>query len=205
MPQDRSYGRQVGHRLCARAALRGVAAVSLGLVVGLNVTVAGAQTAGSDSDGVWNRMMRSVGLRSAPDPNAEINYIERPPLVVPPSRDLPAPADQQAPAATWPRGATKPVKHARAKNEVIPETSVQTPNPPFQKKPWYNPAGWFSKEEYASFNGEPVRQDLTEPPAGYRVPSATQPYGLGPDKKGAKPTAQDMMMSPVTGQGQPGH
>ena len=150
-------------------------------------------------------MMRSVGLRHSPDPNAEINYTERPPLVVPPSRDLPPPADQEALAATWPRGAARPVKHARAKNEVIPETAVQTPNPPFQKKPWYNPAGWFSKEEYASFNGEPVRQDLTEPPAGYRVPSPTQPYGIGPDKKGAKPTAQDMMMSPVTSQGQPGH
>ena len=129
-------------------------------------------------------MMRSVGLRSAPDPNAEINYIERPPLVVPPSRDLPAPADQQAPAATWPRGATKPVKHARAKNEVIPETSVQTPNPPFQKKPWYNPAGWFSKEEYASFNGEPVRQDLTEPPAGYRVPSGSSALWYRPGQEG---------------------
>ena len=96
------------------------------------------------------------------------------------------------------------VKHARAKDQVVPSTAVQTPNPPFQKKPWYNPAGWFSKEEYASFNGEPVRQDLTEPPAGYRVPSASQPYGLGPDKKGAKPTASDMMMTPVTGQS-PGH
>jgi hypothetical protein len=204
MPQDRNYDRRVGYRLCARTALHGVAAASLGLALGFNVTVASAQTAGSDSDGVWNRMMRSVGLKSAPDPNAEINYTERPPLVVPPSRNLPAPADQTAPAASWPQSNAKSVKHARAKDQVVPSTAVQTPNPPFQKKPWYNPAGWFSKEEYASFNGEPVRQDLTEPPAGYRVPSASQPYGLGPDKKGAKPTASDMMMTPVTGQS-PGH
>ena len=61
-----------------------------------------------------------------------------------------------------------------------------------------DPAGWFSKEEYASFNGEPVRGDLTEPPAGYRVPSPNQPYGISPDKKKSGATAQDMMMSPVT-------
>jgi hypothetical protein len=196
MPQDRSYGRKLGHRPCARLALHGIAAASVGIVLGLNVTVAGAQTAGDD--GVWNKVMRSVGLKNDPNPNSEINYTERAPLVVPPSRNLPAPSDQPAPAAAWPQGNAKTVKHARAKDQVVPSTAVETPNPPYQKKPWYNPAGWFSKEEYASFNGEPVRGDLTEPPAGYRVPSPSQPYGISPDKKGVKPTAQDMMMSPVT-------
>jgi hypothetical protein len=125
---------------------------------------------------------------------------------VPPSRDLPPPSGQPATTAEWPKGSAKTVKHARSKNEVIPSTAVQTPNPPFQKKPWYNPAGWFSKEEYASFNGEPVRQDLTEPPVGYRVPSPEQPYGLGPDKKGGGASAQDRGLTPVGGQssGQPG-
>jgi len=166
-----------------------------------------AQTSGGDNEGVWSRVMRSVGLRSAPDPNSEINYTERPPLVVPPSRDLPPPVAQQpTPTADWPKGPAKPVKRAKASTEVIPATAVQTPNPPFQKKPWYNPAGWFSKEEYASFNGEPVRQDLTEPPAGYRIPSPDQPYGISPDKKPYKPAAQDQMVAPIGGQpsAQPG-
>jgi hypothetical protein len=200
MPQDGSYGRQVARRLCARAALHGIAAVSLGLVIGFNVTVASAQTAGSDNDGVWNKMMRSVGLKNDPNPNSEINYTERAPLVVPPSRNLPAPVPEgSAPSAAWPQGNSKTVKHAKAKDQVIPSTAVATPNPAFEKKPWYNPAGWFSKEEYASFNGEPVRGDLTEPPAGYRVPSPNQPYGISPEKKkNGQPTAQDMMMSPVT-------
>jgi hypothetical protein len=206
MPQDRRDGRNTGYRLCARAALHGFAAASLGLVIGLNVTVAYAQTPAGDSDSIWSRLMRTVGVRNAPDPNAEINYTERPPLVVPPSRDLPAPADQPAPAAAWPQGSAKTIKHVRAKNEVVPSTAVQNPNPPFQKKPWYNPAGWFSKEEYASFNGEPVRRDLTEPPAGYRIPSPEQPYGISPDKKGYKASAQDRGLSAVGGQssGQPG-
>jgi hypothetical protein len=32
---------------------------------------------------------------------------------------------------------------------------------------------WASKEEYATFTGEPPRGSLTEPPAGYRTPSPT--------------------------------
>ena len=41
---------------------------------------------------------------------------------------------------------------------------------------------WASKEEYATFTGEPARGRLTEPPAGYRTPSAAQPYGIGKEK-----------------------
>ena len=33
---------------------------------------------------------------------------------------------------------------------------IQTPNPPVVKR-WYNPVDWFSKEEYGTFAGEPVR------------------------------------------------
>jgi hypothetical protein len=200
MPQDRSPSRNIGHSARAHALQRAAASVALlSLVASLNAPAAFAQTYGSDNQGVWNRFMKSVGVNTAPDPNSDINYTERPPLVVPPSRDLPPPvADPATPTANWPTGAAKPVKHAKPKTEVIPATAVQNPNPPYEKKPWYNPAGWFSKEEYGTFAGEPVRQDLTEPPAGYRVPSPEQPYGISPDKKAVKATAQDMMMSPVT-------
>jgi hypothetical protein len=196
MPQDRSPGREGGHWIPTRAA---AGAALLSLIVSLNASAAFAQTYGSDNQGVWNKFMKSVGVNAAPDPNSDINYTERPPLVVPPSRDLPPPvADPATPNANWPTGAAKTVKHAKSKAELIPATAVQNPNPPYEKKPWYNPAGWFSKEEYGTFAGEPVRQDLTEPPAGYRVPSPEQPYGISPDKKPTKATAKDMMMSPVT-------
>jgi hypothetical protein len=199
MPQDRRDGRRSGHRLCVRAAVRTSTAAALGLVLGLSATVAEAQTAGSDTDGVWNRLMRSVGVQSAPSPSSDIDYMERPPLVVPPTRDLPPPSDQPGQTAAWPRGSAKSTKHVRAANEVVPDTAVQNPNPPVQKKPWYNPAGWFSKEEYASFNGEPVRHDLTEPPAGYRIPSAGQPYGISPDKKGYQQLSTIPGMAPIGG------
>jgi hypothetical protein len=198
MPQDRSRGRETGHWMRAHA-LRAAAGVALfSLAASLNAPAAIAQSHGSDNEGVWNKFMKSVGVSSAPDPNSDINYTERPPLVVPPNRDLPAPlADPAAPTANWPTGAAKTVKHAKSKTEVIPSTAVQNPNPPYEKKPWYNPAGWFSKEEYGTFAGEPVRQNLTEPPPGYRVPSPEQPYGISPEKKAAKATAQDMT-TPIT-------
>jgi hypothetical protein len=41
---------------------------------------------------------------------------------------------------------------------------------------------WKPKEEYATFTGEPARTRLIEPPAGYRTPSAAQPYGVGKEK-----------------------
>jgi hypothetical protein len=185
----------------AQAMRAAAGAALLTLAVSLNATAAHAQTYGSDNDGVWHKFMKSVGISSAPSDNSDINYTERAPLVVPPSRDLPSPvADPATPAANWPAAGApaKTVKHSKSKTEVIPDTAVQTPNPPVQKKPWYNPAGWFNKEEYANFNGEPVRQNLTEPPAGYRVPSPEQPYGISPEKKAKSATAQDFGMSSAT-------
>jgi hypothetical protein len=41
---------------------------------------------------------------------------------------------------------------------------------------------WAPKEEYTPFTGEPPRSSLTEPPAGYRTPSPSQPYGVGREK-----------------------
>ena len=128
--------------------------------------------------------MQKLGLSKPAGAEAEINYTERSPLVVPPTRDLPPPAAAgPPPVPDWPKDPNKQGKRAKVKPGVVPETAVQTPNPPVEKKPWYNPMGWFEKEEYANFNGEPVREDLTDPPAGYRVPSPDQPYGIGPENK----------------------
>ena len=45
----------------------------------------------------------------------------------------------------------------------------------------------FSSEgETGTFNGEPVRENLTAPPAGYQTPSPSQPYGISPKNQKAK-------------------
>ena len=36
-----------------------------------------------------------------------------------------------------------------------------------------------SKPESTTFTGEPTRQSLTQPPAGYQTPSSSYPYGIG--------------------------
>ncbi len=160
-----------------------------GLVVGLDSSMARAADANNGNDAAstelaWNKVMTKLGLKKPLDEysNDVNNYMERPPLVVPPTRDLPPPlSGATAAAPNWPKDAGKPSKNGKNKNAVVPATAVQTPNPPIAKKPWYDPSGWFNKEEYANFTGEPVRDNLTDPPAGYRIPSPDQPYGINPD------------------------
>lgn len=201
MPQNRSCRRQCGHTVpthatSLRAALLRAAAgvIAVVLAASLHVPVARAQTTyGSGDSGSavssWTRFMEKIGLEKKPDSN--IDYGERPPLVVPPTRDLPPPEAGSPPTPDWPKD-TKQNKHAKAKPKPPPDSApavVENPNPPIQKKPWYNPAGWFDKEEYGKFTGEPPRADLTDPPAGYRTPSPYQPYGIGPDKEAKKKPA----------------
>ena len=42
------------------------------------------------------------------------------------------------------------------------------------------------KGETGTFNGEPARESLTAPPAGYQTPSPAQPYGLAPNMQRAR-------------------
>jgi hypothetical protein len=208
MPRDRKSGREASRsakRMIARCAA-GVCVLTLVSALGtaaLGVATASAQeqsTYGSDNEGAWNKFMRTLGVKGAPDATSDIDYTERAPLVVPPSRDLPPPAANAGPPSQdWPNDPAKRPKQTKGKPGIVPATAVATPNPPYEKKPWYNPAGWFSREEYATFAGEPVRQNLTDPPAGYRIPSPDHPYGISPDKKAYKPTGKDMMATPIAG------
>ena len=187
--------------LVSHALLRAAVGVALtGIVAGVGATAARAQTYGSDSGGL-DKVLQTIGLTKGSDPDSDINYTERSPLVVPPSRDLPPPATNAAvPAPDWPTDPARRPKNSKGKPAVVPDTAVQTPNPQIQKKPWYNPTGWFDKEEYANFTGEPVRKSLTDPPAGYRVPSPEQPYGINPDTKsgkGQQPTAANLGLGSV--------
>src|SRR6202050_3660358 len=196
MQQDRSGGR-IGSRGTSVRRKAAGAALAIALATSFVASDASLLRAADNNDitideNAWNRMLTRLGLRKPPGSEAEIDYTERSPLVVPRTRELPPPGTlSSAPSADWPVDARKPRKRTVNKPGVVPDTAVQTANPQFQKKPWYNPMGWFSREEYASFPGEPVRQNLTDPPAGYRVPSPEQPYGISPEKKPAKKVAGD--------------
>lgn len=202
--RDHDVGRKAGLR--ARPLPAGLVRAALGLVLaalvlGFGPSIARAGDDDAAGDSPWSTVMRKLGLQQAPSAGSDINYTERSPLVVPPTRDLPPPqAAAAVPAPDWPKDPAKARKNAKPKPAVIPDTAVQTPNPPVVKKPWYDPMGWFDREEYANFAGEPVRQDLTDPPAGYRIPSPNEPYGIGPNKKPGKAqaTASDFNMGSAT-------
>lgn len=198
MPLHFYFGRTASRTLPVRL-LAGAALIGLALSVN---TAARAGDDGSEAQAsAWSKFMHSLGLKKEPEAagsEAGIIYTERSPLVVPSTRDLPPPVADDAVPGDWPKD-SQSLKRPKAKPGLVPDTAVETPNPPHEKKPWYNPAGWFDKEEYAKFAGEPVRQDLTDPPAGYRIPSPDQPYGINPDKKGYKATSKDFGYATITG------
>jgi hypothetical protein len=210
MPQDHGRNRWVGSvaRMRARLLRAGLSAALVGVLAAASVSVAQAADDGSTDDTAVAKLMEKLGLKAPPDQNPDINYSERSPLVVPPSRDLPPPVAELPPAAGWPKDSAKPQKRVRSKSAPaatataapadvgatgsLPGQATQpgqasaparAPNPTPQQTSWWNPKSWFNHEEYAAFSTEPAREDLTDPPAGYRTPSPDQPYGVGPERK----------------------
>jgi len=210
MAQLSHCGRERGPSMVATGAmqLRGLllrAAVILALAAPaacLGVPAARAQAAGgSNGSGTSGLtvLMRKLGIEKPLDQDENIHYTERPPLVVPPTRDLPPPGAPPPLAPDWPHGPAHQ-QRAEVKQDLVQTTPtpINNPNPPFTKH-WYNPASWFSREEYATFKGEPAREHLTDPPVGYRTPSPNEPYGIGPDQKGRAAKVTDFGYTPVTG------
>jgi hypothetical protein len=166
---------------------------------------------------IIRQFLHGLGLRRD---GAGIDYRERSPLVVPPSRDLPAPETGSVAekTAAWPNDPdvkrAKELKAARKKPRKDIESEESRPELPSQlgprhatTPPWQLPTGdtkdptvpstaaelksksifnlgglMGSKQESATFTREPPRTSLIEPPPGYRTPSPTQPYGIGPAK-----------------------
>jgi len=178
----------------------------------------------------FKSMLSGLGLKKDGDLKSGITYQERPPLVVPPTRDLPPPqaGDALRGNAAWPKDQDEQRRReasAKRKKEAKPfdwsdlgaqlspnEMKKGTITPKEQaiaRKPQdfeqanrqYKPdelgytGGLFgSVKDFfgvgggvtATFESEPPRASLTDPPVGYRTPSATQPYGVGKDTSKTK-------------------
>lgn len=219
MPQDQFQGRHIGPLRLARVRLAyaaGSAAVAI-----LVVCASGAARAGDDdvssSPSIYDKFKDVIGIGSSPD----IQYGERSPLVVPPTKDLPPPqANAPPPVPNWPqdpdiaqRKQAKQKEKPKPHGDYVIESS--RPMRPDELRGSGAPAGgggatasagndvpppkksifgfsFFHKEEYATFTGEPARTSLTDPPPGYMTPSPDQPYGIGADRKQYKvPTVAD--------------
>jgi hypothetical protein len=192
----------------SRAALCAVFGIAL-VIAGTAVVRAGD---GGEEEGPYkkffNKMLSDVGLR---DPDASIEYKERPPLVVPPSRDLPSPAsagslslrnpdwpsDPDAKKRTSDRGRKRERSMLAGDRAAGGGTAGPTSQPDeTQSGMWNKLTGWTksitgNNKETATFLHEPARDALTDPPIGYRTPSSTQPYGIDGAADRAKATPKD--------------
>jgi hypothetical protein len=219
-------------RKFARAAL--LAAFGIFLIVAGGVATAYAEDEEDDAlpdEKFVRSVLRNLGLRNGQE--AGIEYKERPPLVLPPSRDLPRPGSAASLAAKtpdWPKdpdeAKRKSEKKAKAERKPF-EYFTELPHDRMTPEEWnagkgngqttgtvsgprtgasqaggggntelspselgYTGGLWndftslfdtFKREkpaEYKSFVREPPRASLTDPPAGYRSPAPTQPYGV---------------------------
>ena len=210
----------------AAASVRTFAAGMLALALALGWSAGNAFAQNADDEDVpldtklIRQFLKDLGLRRDGE---GIEYRERAPLVVPPSRNLPPPQSEAAVTnnPAWPKDPDVAQRKADAVKKKLPNKTAadsmieegrpisrnelergrvatgttsggsQTPEEGARR---LQPSelgskgvfgGIFStfgpdKGETATFTGEPVRDNLTAPPAGYRTPSPNQPYGLGP-------------------------
>jgi hypothetical protein len=209
----------MGKRMPQKSRNRKFSRAALCAVSGVALVFAASAPVRAEDDGsegpytkFWHRMMSNMGLR---DPDPGIEYKERPPLVLPPNRDLPAPAATGSPAAKNPDWPTDPDKKKRVVKPKTTDGSMMAgakaddPNAPPVQKPQQSGGFWSSFSDIGSafsgdhtetgqFQHEPTRNALTDPPAGYRTPSPIQPYGILTAKE--KKSGEDKQADMVNGQ-----
>ena len=185
-----------------------------------------AARAGDDvasKESFTDKFLNTLGLHDPFAPQYGINYSERSPLVVPPTRDLPPPQSSSGPPApNWPvdpeitaRAAGKRDDSVRPRPDYVTDSSrplrpseLNAVNPPGTndqssaselgaKKPGLFSFDWLKQEDYGTFTGEPPRVSLSDPPPGYQTPSPDQPYGIVPEKKIYRPPTLGERMEPV--------
>jgi hypothetical protein len=176
---------------------------AFGIVVAIVGSVGAARAAddADNSNGNWVRNLYRKFNERAGAPVTGADSGERPPLVVPPTRDLPPPG---TPSALTQRSASWPVDHDEARrkagatvkaerrpahweveNQPSQGSPVATagveeqakPEPSFSTLFWNKFLGR-RDPEVGTFTREPPRVSLVDPPRGYRTPSSDQPYGL---------------------------
>jgi hypothetical protein len=203
-----------------------VAAVALAAAMALGTS--GAFAADNEEEipldtKLFRQLMKDLGLRRDGE---GIDYRERAPLVVPPSRNLPPPQSETPVTANpaWPKdpdvvqrkaAAAKKKEPSRTAAETMEAEGRPLSREELDKGKTTGPVGgsaspeeagramkpselggksffkdifssFSSEAETGTFTGEPVRENLTAPPAGYQTPSPDQPYGIGPKNQKAK-------------------
>jgi hypothetical protein len=205
------------NRKLSRAALCAVSGIALAVVGSAAVRAGDGDDTGGDRpySTFFNNMLNKIGLGAQ---GQGIEYQERPPLVVPPRLDLPAPAAASSPSAknaAWPSDPDAK-KRAGSKQKERSVLTEEKPTGPTSQPDGTEPSGMWDKmtswtksisgnnKESATFLHEPSRGSLTDPPVGYRTPAPSQPYGInGLADKGKSKSDVDKQADIINGQPTP--
>src|SRR5216684_1712865 len=142
---------------------------------------------------ILRQFLKDLGLRNGS--GEDIDYRERAPLVVPPSRNL-APPQAEGPPARSPAWPNDPdVKRRKQTAEKAKLSGFNAEEQQRALRP--NELGYKTGDVLRSITGsksadsktaDPPRTSMTAPPSGYQTPSPNFPYGLEPERKTAKPS-----------------
>jgi hypothetical protein len=179
MPLNRKYDRKVGQS--APRAARGAALALLAVLAGTAVARAGdadnsPSTMGSDPS-FYDKMLQTIGVEGGPN----IQYSERSPLVVPPTRDLPPPmADRPPPVAGWPvdPDLTQKVK-AKEKQKPKPHKDYVIESSRPLSPAELNVPGAAPAPERRDPRADPEAQDLSPAATQPNKPSVFSPSNFG--------------------------
>jgi hypothetical protein len=205
-----AWNKQVWTKHITQVALGG----ALGLIALASFAPGVARAQDSDK-GIFGSMLKSLGLGG----ENQIEYRERPPLVVPPTRDLPPPQTSATVRdPNWPvdpksaqpqkkgnqvrdldkiavpqRPVEPSVAGAGAPNPSTPDTTATIPpSQPAASGGFFGNLFSSSDRQAGPVMGAPARKSLTEPPPDYESPSPAQPYGASaPRADSAKSTTPE--------------
>jgi hypothetical protein len=216
----RTQARPVWRQRVRLAALSG--ALGLVALAGMAGGVAHAQS--SPDSGLWGSMLKTLGIGG----ENNIEYRERPPLVVPPTRDLPPPqTTARARDPNWPvdpnsGDSQKKGAQVRDLDRLPVPQRAAAPNPAGAPSgdataaiPPSQPAssGGFFGNLFSSSDKQagpvvattpPTRRALTQPPLDYESPAPSQPVGVAPPPAAGKPATPESALQTQPGQMQPG-
>jgi hypothetical protein len=179
MPQHQVEGRKVGRMGVLNRAACGAALAALFVCAGAAAARAGDDDTMSSHTSLYDKMLQVVGVRSSGD---DINYSERSPLVVPPTRDLPPPTADVAPSVPdWPKDPDL-TRQTRAKAKEKPKPhmdyvidSSRPLNPGELKVPSIFGGGSGSTANTGGTVDAGGRAPNADPEAQQLTPAVTQP------------------------------
>jgi hypothetical protein len=211
--------RRVWKQHARLAALSG----ALGLIVLAGLAGGVAQAQDSPDSGLWGSMLKTLGIGG----ENNIEYRERPPLVVPPTRDLPPPqTTARARDPNWPvdpKSGDPQKKGAQVRDLDRLPVPQRAPTPSVAITPSGDTTAALPPSQPASSGGffgnlfsssdrpagpvlatTPTRKALTQPPLDYESPAPSQPAGVAPPPAAGTPATPESALQTQPGQARPG-